>query len=89
LLLFNNCKYNSFANLFEDRFYDLKSAGSKRNLYSYTKIAKNENLEPKDILFLSDVTEELDTAKKAGFQTVQIVRDPHQTAKCFDKIRVL
>ena len=44
--------------------------GSKREAESYRKISKKFDCEPGQILFISDVVEELAAAKEAGLQTV-------------------
>ncbi|MEQ8785570.1 MAG: acireductone synthase [Pirellulaceae bacterium] len=54
-----------------DRFrghYDT-TTGPKREAESYKKIAAEFGLPPSDILFLSDVVEELDAARAAGLKT--------------------
>lgn len=43
--------------------------GPKGEAESYNKIAKELNEMPGEILFISDIPNELDAAKKAGFQT--------------------
>ena len=48
--------------------------GGKREADSYTRIAERLELRPHDILFLSDVVEELDAARLAGMQTVLVDR---------------
>ncbi len=48
--------------------------GGKREAASYTHIAKAIGIAPQDILFLSDVVEELDAAREAGLQTVLLDR---------------
>jgi enolase-phosphatase E1 len=53
--------------------------GGKRELETYPKIAEAVNVSAESILFLSDIVEELEAAKAAGFQTVQLVR-PGTTA---------
>lgn len=50
--------------------------GGKRDADSYTRIAAALDQRPQDILFLSDVVEELDAARDAGLDTVLIDR-PH------------
>ncbi|WP_305803945.1 acireductone synthase [Stenotrophomonas sp. YIM B06876] len=50
--------------------------GGKREAPSYTRIAAAIKQAPRDILFLSDVVEELDAARDAGLQTVLIDRLP-------------
>lgn len=58
-----------FSNYFDT------TTGGKREAETYGKIANTLNLNPENILFLSDITEELIAAKSAGFQTVQLVRE--------------
>jgi enolase-phosphatase E1 len=48
--------------------------GGKRDADSYTRIAAALDQRPQDILFLSDVVEELDAARDAGLDTVLIDR---------------
>jgi enolase-phosphatase E1 len=48
--------------------------GGKRDADSYAAIAERIKLKTRDILFLSDVVEELDAARAAGMQTVLVDR---------------
>jgi enolase-phosphatase E1 len=48
--------------------------GPKRKPASYTRIAAEVARQPAAILFVSDVAEELDAARAAGFQTIMTVR---------------
>jgi len=54
-------------------YFDTKTGG-KREVETYTKISHQINTSPATILFLSDIIEELEAAKKAGYQTLQLVR---------------
>ena len=56
-------------------YFDTKT-GTKRDIQTYSKIAEILSLNPNEILFLSDIYEELEAADQAGFQTVQLVREP-------------
>jgi enolase-phosphatase E1 len=58
---------------FLSAYFDTK-VGHKREASSYHNIQKQLDIPAGEILFLSDVKEELDAAKEAGFQTVQLVR---------------
>ena len=49
--------------------------GGKREVETYSKISSELNIHPKNILFLSDIKEELVAADEAGFQTIQLVRE--------------
>ncbi|MFN3453661.1 MAG: acireductone synthase [Pseudobdellovibrio sp.] len=70
--------------------------GHKREVASYKTIAQKLNLEPAQILFLSDRFEELDAAQGAGMQTVLVQRDQeldpkitHQQIKNFNEVNLL
>ena len=75
-----------FAGYFDTRI------GPKREQHSYSAIAKDLGLPPGDILFLSDVADELDAAAATGMRTIQLVRDDtverggHRTVHDFDEI---
>jgi enolase-phosphatase E1 len=71
-LLFGFSEAGDLAPLFEG-FFDTRM-GLKREPSSYTAIAAALGLAPGDILFLSDVAEELDAAEQAGMQGCQLVR---------------
>lgn len=68
------------------------AVGHKREVSSYEHIAKALAIDPKNIMFLSDVEAELDAAKLAGFQTIQLVRPGtvagknHRTAEDFHEV---
>jgi enolase-phosphatase E1 len=59
---------------FIDGYFDT-TTGPKKEAESYTRIAAAIKIPPKEILFLSDVAAELDAAKAAGMQTVQLNRE--------------
>ncbi len=52
------------------------TTGPKRDARSYRQIAAILRLEPRDMLFISDVTVELDAAREAGMRTTLCVREP-------------
>lgn len=54
-------------------FFDT-SVGGKKDPDSYRRIAVQSQLQPTEILFLSDVETELDAATTAGMKTTQITR---------------
>ena len=70
------------------------AVGHKRESKSYSNIANELKLSPQDILFLSDIKEELDAARSIGMKTIQLVRQAdvvigdHQTAKDFSEIKI-
>lgn len=67
--------------------------GHKREVSSYTKIAETLSLPASEILFLSDIKEELDAARTAGMKTIQLVRQDdvihsdHETVQDFSQIK--
>lgn len=71
-LLFGHSDYGDLAGLFST-FFDTE-VGNKREAASYWRIAEVLHLKPHDILFLSDVVEELDAAREAGMRTLLIDR---------------
>lgn len=66
--------------------------GHKREVASYENIVNELKVLPAEILFLSDIKEELDAARSAGIQTVQLVRQDdvilgdHKMVKDFSQI---
>lgn len=70
------------------------AVGHKRETASYSNIANLLKLDPVDILFLSDIKEELDAARTAGMKTIQLVRQndvvigDHKTAASFSEIKL-
>jgi enolase-phosphatase E1 len=71
-LLFGHSVAGDLTPLFE-AFHDTR-IGAKREAAAYAAIARSMALPPADILFLSDVVEELDAARAAGLATCQLVR---------------
>ncbi|MDF1780311.1 MAG: acireductone synthase [Alcanivoracaceae bacterium] len=63
--------------LFSD-YFDT-TIGGKRDAESYARIAKKIGVSANEILFLSDIVEELDAAKQSGMQTMLLDRQ-HQAA---------
>ncbi len=55
--------------------------GGKKEPQSYSNIAKNIDIPPEHLLFLSDIKDELDAAKAAGYQTTWLVREGALQAK--------
>ncbi|MFI1618482.1 acireductone synthase [Streptomyces lydicus] len=65
-----------------DGYFDLTTAGPKREPGSYRTISRALAVPPGHTLFLSDVAAELDAAAEAGWQTLAVRRpdDPRGTA---------
>jgi len=72
-LLFRYSEAGDLAPYIE-RFFDTR-VGSKREPGSYQKIADDLNVAPVQILFLSDIQQELDAAAASGMKTAQILRE--------------
>lgn len=68
------------------------TSGGKREADSYRRIAATIGSEPATILFLSDIGAELDAAREAGWQTVQVLRPgteaapSHRQVASFDEL---
>ncbi|RYZ75022.1 MAG: acireductone synthase [Lysobacteraceae bacterium] len=71
-LFFGHSDAGDLSGLFSG-WFDTE-VGGKREAGSYEAIAARLGLEPAQILFLSDVVEELDAARIAGMQTVLVDR---------------
>ena len=90
-LLFAHTEYGDLTPHFSG-YFDTR-IGGKKDRESYDKIAKQLVIPAGQLLFLSDIKEELDAAKAAGFQTLWVVRDSkpdpqaeHQQVSSFDHI---
>ncbi|MFK7871945.1 MAG: acireductone synthase [Oligoflexales bacterium] len=76
-LLFSHTEHGNLSSLLS--FHFDTTSGHKQETQSYTHIAKDLGVEPQFILFLSDIAEELDAAKAAGYHTTQLVRAQDKT----------
>ncbi|MBI3897928.1 MAG: acireductone synthase [Gammaproteobacteria bacterium] len=92
-LLFGHTDHGDLTPLF-DGYFDT-TIGAKREPSAYERIAVTIGLPSSDILFLSDIKEELDAARTAGYKTYWIVRSgeaagagDHPIARRFDEIRL-
>jgi enolase-phosphatase E1 len=90
-LLFAHTAHGDLTPLFSG-YFDT-NIGSKREPGAYQRIAQAIGVAPGEILFLSDIREELDAARSTGMQTCWLVRDgarpadtPHPVAVDFDGI---
>jgi enolase-phosphatase E1 len=72
-LFFEFSEFGDVRYLFSG-FYDTK-IGSKKESASYLKIANDINLNPEDILFLTDIKDECRASEGAGLLTIQVVRE--------------
>lgn len=91
-LLFSSTKAGDLTR-FLSGFYDT-TTGPKNDSRSYTEIAGSFGLAPSGILFISDVTRELDAARAAGMKTLLCIRPgnhpqpphDHETVTSFDRL---
>lgn len=72
-LLFGNTEAGDLTSVFSG-YFDTET-GPKRESASYARIAADIAFAPDEILFLSDIVEELDAARAAGMQTILLARD--------------
>lgn len=68
-------QYSCFGDLSKhlSNYFDTNT-GAKRDTSTYQSIAEILDLHPQQILFLSDIKEELAAADEVGYQTIQLVR---------------
>lgn len=71
-LIFGHTLFGDLTPVFS-AYFDTTSGG-KREQASYTKIAATLDLPADEVLFLSDIQQELDAAKAAGMQTCGLER---------------
>jgi 2,3-diketo-5-methylthio-1-phosphopentane phosphatase len=72
-LLFGYSEMGDLNQLFSNNFDAI--TGGKRDVETYTRISSKIAIGAQNILFLSDIKEELEAATSAGMQTVQLVRE--------------
>ena len=92
-LIFGHTDHGDLTPLFSG-YFDTR-VGGKKEAASYRKILLDLGLSGPDVLFLSDVGEELDAARQAGMKTCQLLRDDkaraaiaHPQARSFAEVRV-
>ncbi|WP_432742882.1 acireductone synthase [Methylobacter sp. G7] len=92
-LLFAHTEYGDLTPLFSG-YFDTH-IGGKKEQQSYRNIAAQLAIPANQLLFLSDIKEELDAAKAAGFETIWLTRDnapdpqaEHRQVNSFDQISV-
>ncbi|HHP7231858.1 MAG TPA: acireductone synthase [Xenococcaceae cyanobacterium] len=92
-LLFGYSEYGDLTYLFQD-YFDTR-IGNKKQSQAYQNIAAAININPQNILFLSDVIAELDAAKAVGYHTVLLARKElpqskvsHSIASNFEQINL-
>ena len=84
-LLFGHSDFGDLTPLFSGHFDT--AIGGKKEAGSYRAIAAKLGLPGPDILFLSDVAEELEAAEEAGFAVMLLVREGDLPASRFPAVR--
>lgn len=91
-LLFQFSEYGNLLHIF-DGYFDTR-IGGKKEITSYQKISEAIHCKPAEILFLSDVIDELNAAAQAGMKTMHLVRyqqstvNQHSIARDFSDIKL-
>lgn len=90
-LLFSCSEQGDITPLFSG-YFDT-TIGAKREIKAYHNISHALNLPPMQIVFLSDIVQELDAAMAAGFKTIGLARDGgslagHLTVNSFADIKL-
>ena len=92
-LIFGHTAHGDLTPLFSG-YFDTR-VGAKREASSYKAILRETGLSGPDMLFLSDIGEELDAARAAGMKTCQLLRDDkarpamaHPQAKTFADVKL-
>lgn len=94
-VFFRHTEFGDLSDYFSG-FFDT-SCGPKKEKDSYIRIAKLLNQETKDVVFFSDLVDELDAARDAGMQTVLLLRpdnakqaeSTHKSIPSFYDVRVV
>ena len=93
-LIFGFTEYGDLTPLFSG-YFDTR-IGGKREAASYAAILKEIGLPGSEVLFLSDIGEELDAARAAGMVTCQLLRDEkarpfaaHPQARDFSQVELV
>ncbi len=66
--------YNEFAELFHQAYFSFDLHLSKPNSEIYEFVMYQEGLNPEETLFIDDKPENIEAAKKLGFQTYQLIK---------------
>ena len=91
-LLFGYSDYGDITALFSG-YFDTR-VGAKREADAYRNIARQIHLPAGALLFLSDIHQELDAARQAGWHTLQLIRGEadsesrHRQVNRFDRIEL-
>ncbi len=84
-LLFSHTKHGDLQKFLKHNFDT--SVGNKREAESYKKIITDLKMDPSDVVFLSDIPEELIAAKSSGLKVIHVTRNGTKTHPEFKNIR--
>ncbi|KFZ36270.1 haloacid dehalogenase [Shewanella mangrovi] len=84
-LLFSHSDGGDLTEIFNGHF-DTRTGG-KQDKQAYSNIINTISMAPKQVMFISDLADELKAAQSAGLQTCQMLRDPAEAAGSFRHIR--
>jgi enolase-phosphatase E1 len=85
--LFANTTVGDLSQLLSN-YFDTRT-GPKREARSYTQIARALGHVPREVLFVSDVSAELDAARQAGMRTALCVRGTEPAQSDHPRVRTL
>jgi enolase-phosphatase E1 len=92
-LIFGHTAHGDLTALFSG-YFDTR-VGGKKEAQSYQAILRDTGLSGPEVLFLSDIGEELDAARAAGLKTCQLLRDDkarpaaaHPQARTFAEVKL-
>jgi enolase-phosphatase E1 len=83
-LIFGYSEHGDLTPYFSN-YFDTKMGG-KKEVRSYENISQELQLEPHEILFLSDTPDELRAAREAGMEVIQLVREGTRPSPHFDNV---
>ena len=86
-LLFAHTEDGDLTTFISD-YFDT-NVGAKGDAESYRRIATRLNLLPQEILFISDIVEELEAANEAGMRTRLSIRPGNQTQPNPDRFQII
>lgn len=84
-LLFANTCFGDLTGLFSG-FFDTR-VGGKRETGSYERIVRQTGFQAQNMLFLSDIEQELEAADQAGIRSLLLVRGGHKEPGKFRAVR--
>ena len=78
--ILGDCKYNEFFRLFNKIYYSHEIGLRKPNKKAFQIILEENNLNPKNVLFIDDSPQHIEGAKKLGIKTHHLLENESVTA---------